>query len=149
MSASLTGIIIFTAEVIAGAYAYWYAFKPYKPPDEPEPEPEDDALDAITLRDKLNAVTEKMNHLADLDDMLLDLQACKPDKLLKAFKMEWMSEGGNSRSMDFMADGKNMDTKNLKQLAMQRRDELNEEIISDLQEICGELWELDEDSPAE
>lgn len=101
---------------------------------------EENTIDAIECRDLVNEIAAKIAKLEKIDDMIIDLRVCKPGELHKGFRMEWMSEKGEQHSLDFMADGKNIDTENLLRLAYQRRDELNEDIINDLLKLCKFMY---------
>ena len=96
-----------------------------KQQDDEEP-PE--RFDAAMLAKEVDALNRKMQKLEQLDDMIIDLRMCKPSEYQRAFRMEWMSAAGKNNSFEFMADGSNMSTQCLLEMAYQEREELNEDI---------------------
>ena len=96
-----------------------------KPHEEEEP-PE--MFDAAMLSKEVDALNRKMQKLEQLDEMMIDLRLCKPAEVQRAFRMEWMGTAGKNNSFDFMADGENVSTKCLLEMASQEREELNEDI---------------------
>ena len=93
-------------------------------------EPEEDEIslyDSKQLQDEVHALNEKMNRLAELDNMIIDLRLCKPAEVMRNFRMEWEGSGRN-HALDFMADGQSASSEHLMQLAIEERAQINEEI---------------------
>jgi hypothetical protein len=94
------------------------------PEEEEAPEP----INALRLEGEVEALHRKMQKLRQLDEMIIDLRLCRPAAVQKAFRMEWMSAAGQNHTFDFFADGENLSTAYLLELAIAERAEVNQEI---------------------
>jgi hypothetical protein len=109
--------------IVLIAVIYWGYCITHK--DEPE---EIDFFDSRDLQEEVHVLNEKMNRLAELDNMLIELNLCKPSEALRAFRMEWQGVAGKSHGIDFMADGESDSSQHRVELAITERNELNAEI---------------------
>ena len=131
-----TGVIemIIPAILVSGYILLAVSMSRRKPQEEEEP-PE--RFDAAMLAKEVEALNRKMQKLQQLDEMIIDLRLCKPAEMQKAFRMEWMSTGGKNNSFEFMADGSNMSTHCLLEMAYQEREELNADIQRRIHDLCA------------
>jgi hypothetical protein len=93
-------------------------------------EDEDDQIDFFNSRelaDDVEALHERMKRLQELDNMLQDIQLCRPSEALRAFRMEWQGVAKN-HSVEFMADGQSDTSAIMMELAEAEREQLNDEI---------------------
>ena len=63
------------------------------------------------------------------DDMIIELQLCKPSEVLKSFRTEWIGTTGTNHSFDFLADGESQTSERLMELATVERERLNAHIV--------------------
>lgn len=99
-------------------------------------------FDAAVFAEDIAKLNQRVSELKHIDEMIVDLKLCKPSEVHKYFRMEWMSDDGNNRAIDFMADGQNDTTYDILNMAVMRRAELNQEIadmICDLYENAIEM----------
>lgn len=85
-------------------------------------------FDTADLQKEILLLHEAAKRLDDLDTLIIDLRLCRPSETVRAFRMEWQSVSGQAHSFDFMADGEDVTTGCLLEMAERERDELNEEI---------------------
>ena len=93
-------------------------------------EEEEDKIDFFNSRelaDDVEALHERMKRLQELDNMLQDIQLCRPSEALRAFRMEWQGVAKN-HSVEFMADGQSDTSALMMELAEAEREQLNDEI---------------------
>ena len=103
------------------------AYVVYKVMHKEEPE-QIDFFDSRDLQEEVHTLNEKMNRLAELDNMIIELNLCKPSEALRAFRMEWQSTAGSDHRIDIMADGESDSSEFLRELAIAERNQLNAEI---------------------
>ena len=108
--------------------AFWvviiYAGYKLTHPDEDE---DMDFFNSKELQDDIEVLHKRMQRLAELDNMMMDLQLCRPSEVLRAFRMEWQGIAKN-HAVDFMADGQSDTSEILMQLAQTEREQINDEI---------------------
>lgn len=126
--------------LVAGyiALAVWLRNKQQSKGDE-----ESAMFDSALLAKEVEALSRKMQKLQQLDEMIIDLRLCKPAEVQRAFRMEWMGAAGKNHSFDFMADGSNLSTQHLLELAIAQREELNADIKARIFDLYAKACELD------
>lgn len=92
-----------------------------------EEEEQIDFFNSRELADDVEALHERMKRLQELDNMLQDIQLCRPSEALRAFRMEWQGVAKN-HSVEFMADGQSDTSALMMELAESEREQLNDEI---------------------
>lgn len=120
--------------------AFMAAKKKASAEDEEEIEP---GFDSADLAKEVEGIAKKMRELEQLDEMIIDLRLCKPAEVQRAFRMEWMGTAGKNHSFDFMADGSNLSTQHLLELAIAQREELNADIKARIFDLYAKACELD------
>ena len=95
-------------------------------------------VDSAMLEKEISDLYSAMSRLKQLDDMIIDIRLCKPAESQRAFKMEWMSTAGQSHALEFMADGDNISTECLLELAVAEREEVN----ADIQQRIFDLYRM-------
>lgn len=109
-------------------------------------------FDGELLRRDITKLYELSQEMKQVDEMLIDLRICKPAEAEKYFRVDWMSTAGENRTLDFIADGENLTTEKLTEIAMERRDELNQEIadaICDLYQAAIDMDDVTSDEGSE
>ncbi len=108
--------------------AFWVAiiYAGYKLTHQDEDE-DLDFFNSKELADDVEALHERMKRLQELDNMLQDIQLCRPSEALRAFRMEWQGVAKN-HSVEFMADGQSDTSALMMELAEAEREQLNDEI---------------------
>lgn len=111
---------------------------------QPEEEEEESAMfDSAMLSKEVEALSRKMSKLQQLDEMIIDLRLCKPAEAQRAFRMEWMSAAGKNNAFEFMADGSNLSTQYLLELAIAEREEVNADIQRRIYDLYQRACALD------
>ena len=131
------GIIILIADIIIAYAVYRMMHK-----DKEEPPDEIGMCNSMLLQRDIQELAAKTEQLEALDNMIIDLQLCRPSEVIRAFRMEWQSTGGKDYDFEFLADGQNASTEYLMQLAREEREQLNAEIaarITDLYQKASRL----------
>lgn len=90
-------------------------------------------FDGELLRQEIARLYDLSQEMQQVDEMLIDLKVCRPAEAEKYFRVDWMSASGENRALDFIADGENLTTEKLTEIAMERRDILNQAIAD---KIC-------------
>ena len=100
-------------------------------------------FDGELLRRDITKLYELSQEMKQVDEMLIDLRVCKPAEAEKYFRVDWMSTAGENRTLDFIADGENLTTEKLTEIAMDRRDELNQEIADAICDLYQAAIDMD------
>lgn len=95
---------------------------------------EESGFDAELLRSDISKLYALSQEMKQVDEMLIDLKVCRPTEAEKYFRVDWMSAAGENHTLDFIADGENITTEKLTDIAQDRREVLNKEIAD---KICG------------
>lgn len=103
-------------------------------------------FDGELLRRDITKLYELSQEMKQVDEMLIDLRVCKPAEAEKYFRVDWMSTAGENRTLDFIADGENLTTEKLTEIAMDRRDELNQEIADAICDLYQAAIDMDFDT---
>lgn len=101
-------------------------------------------FDGELLRKDIAKLYELSQEMQQVDEMLIDLRVCKPAEAEKYFRVDWMSTAGENRTLDFIADGENLTTEKLTEIAMERRDELNQEIADAICDLYQAAIDMDD-----
>ena len=101
-------------------------------------------FDGELLRRDITKLYELSQEMEQVDEMLIDLRVCKPAEAEKYFRVDWMSTAGENRTLDFIADGENLTTEKLTEIAMDRRDELNQEIADAICDLYQAAIDMDD-----
>lgn len=101
-------------------------------------------FDGELLRKDIAKLYELSKEMKQVDEMLIDLRVCKPAEAEKYFRVDWMSASGENRALDFIADGENLTTEKLTEIAMERRDELNQEIADAICDLYQAAIDMDD-----
>lgn len=101
-------------------------------------------FDGELLRRDITKLYELSQEMKQVDEMLIDLRVCKPAEAEKYFRVDWMSTAGENRTLDFIADGENLTTEKLTEIAMDRRDELNQEIADAICDLYQAAIDMDD-----
>jgi hypothetical protein len=120
---AVIGAIIVVCYIVFGRYL----FKRYTERESEDGESLD--YDAVQMRLEVKQLYDDMEHLQELDEMMIDLRLCKPEEMQRSFRMEWQSLSGKNHRFDFWADGENQSTDYLLGLAQSERDSLNDVIM--------------------
>lgn len=91
-------------------------------------EEEAEEFDAELIRPDIVKLYGLSQEMKQVDEMLIDLNVCRPAEVEKYFRIDWMSAGGENHTLDFLADGENLTTEKLTEIAQERREMLNQEI---------------------
>lgn len=89
---------------------------------------QEDIADTSVLADQVKLLNEKMLELEAVDNMIIDIRLCVPGEYARSFRVEWLSDSGNNKSVDFLTDGSNVSSDYLLEMALSKRNELNQEI---------------------
>lgn len=103
-------------------------------------------FDAELLRQEIARLYDLSEEMRQVDEMLIDLKVCRPAEAEKYFRVDWMSSAGENHALDFIADGQNLTTEKLTEIAMERRDELNQEIADAICDLYQAAIEMDFDA---
>lgn len=109
-------------------------------------------FDGELLRKDIAKLYDLSQEMQQVDEMLIDLRVCRPAEAEKYFRVDWMSASGENRALDFIADGENLTTEKLTEIAMERRDELNQAIadaICDLYQAAIDMADGTSDEGSE
>lgn len=101
-------------------------------------------FDGELLRKDIARLYDLSQEMEQVDEMLIDLRVCKPAEAEKYFRVDWMSASGENRALDFIADGENLTTEKLTEIAMERRDELNQAIADAICDIYQAAIDMDD-----
>lgn len=101
-------------------------------------------FDGELLRMDITKLYELSQEMKQVDEMLIDLRVCKPAEAEKYFRVDWMSTAGENRTLDFIADGENLTTEKLTEIAMDRRDELNQKIADAICDLYQAAIDMDD-----
>lgn len=101
-------------------------------------------FDGEMLRKDIAKLYELSQEMEQVDEMLIDLRVCKPAEAEKYFRVDWMSASGENRALDFIADGENLTTEKLTEIAMERRDELNQAIADAICDLYQAAIDMDD-----
>lgn len=101
-------------------------------------------FDGELLRKDIAKLYELSKEMKQVDEMLIDLRVCKPAEAEKYFRVDWMSASGENRALDFIADGENLTTEKLTEIAMERRDELNQAIADAICDLYQAAIDMDD-----
>lgn len=101
-------------------------------------------FDGELLRRDITKLYELSQEMKQVDEMLIDLRVCKPAEAEKYFRVDWMSTAGENRTLDFIADGENLTTEKLSEIAMERRDELNQAIADAICDLYQAAIDMDD-----
>lgn len=93
----------------------------------PEEDEDLNFFNSKELQDDIEVLHQRIQRLAELDNMMMDLQLCRPSEALRAFRMEWQGVAKN-HSVEFMADGQSDTSALMMELAEAEREQLNDEI---------------------
>lgn len=102
--------------------------------------------DTAPLAEPVRELSVLMQHLADLDTMLLDVKSCKAGELHRAFSFRWMSGGNTNKELSILTDGKNGSSTALIIAAEDERERTNKAIIAKVYEISEQLYQLQQDA---
>lgn len=100
-------------------------------------------FDGELLRHEIARLYDLSQEMQQVDEMLIDLKVCRPAEAEKYFRVDWMSTAGENRTLDFIADGENLTTEKLTEIAMERRDELNQEIADAICDLYQAAIDMD------
>ncbi len=100
-------------------------------------------FDGELLRKDIAKLYDLSQEMEQVDEMLIDLRVCKPAEAEKYFRVDWMSASGENRNLDFIADGENLTTEKLTEIAMERRDELNQAIADAICDLYQAAIDMD------
>lgn len=100
-------------------------------------------FDGELLRKDIAKLYDLSQEMEQVDEMLIDLRVCRPAEAEKYFRVDWMSTAGENRTLDFIADGENLTTEKLTEIAMERRDELNQEIADAICDLYQAAIDMD------
>lgn len=100
-------------------------------------------FDGELLRKDIAKLYDLSQEMQQVDEMLIDLRVCKPAEAEKYFRVDWMSASGENRALDFIADGENLTTEKLTEIAMERRDELNQAIADAICDLYQAAIDMD------
>ena len=103
-------------------------------------------FDGELLRQEIARLYDLSQEMQQVDEMLIDLKVCRPAEMEKFFRIDWMSTACENRSLDFIADGENSTTERLTEIAMERRDELNQEIADAICDLYQAAIDMDFDA---
>jgi hypothetical protein len=103
-------------------------------------------FDGELLRKDIARLYDLSQEMEQVDEMLIDLRVCKPAEAEKYFRVDWMSASGENRALDFIADGENLTTEKLTEIAMERRDELNQAIADAICDLYQAAIDMDFDT---
>lgn len=101
-------------------------------------------FDGELLRKEIARLYDLSQEMEQVDEMLIDLRVCKPAEAEKYFRVDWMSASGENRALDFIADGENLTTEKLTEIAMERRDELNQAIADKICDLYQAAIDMDD-----
>lgn len=101
-------------------------------------------FDGELLRQEIARLYDLSQEMQQVDEMLIDLKVCRPAEAEKYFRVDWMSASGENRALDFIADGENLTTEKLTEIAMERRDELNQEIADAICDLYQAAIDMDD-----
>lgn len=101
-------------------------------------------FDGELLRQEIARLYDLSQEMQQVDEMLIDLRVCKPAEAEKYFRVDWMSTAGENRTLDFIADGENLTTEKLTEIAMERRDELNQAIADAICDLYQAAIDMDD-----
>lgn len=101
-------------------------------------------FDGELLRQEITRLYDLSQEMQQVDEMLIDLRVCKPAEAEKYFRVDWMSASGENRALDFIADGENLTTEKLTEIAMERRDELNQKIADAICDLYQAAIDMDD-----
>jgi hypothetical protein len=101
-------------------------------------------FDGELLRQEIARLYDLSQEMEQVDEMLIDLRVCKPAEAEKYFRVDWMSTAGENRTLDFIADGENLTTEKLTEIAMERRDELNQAIADAICDLYQAAIDMDD-----
>lgn len=101
-------------------------------------------FDGELLRKEIARLYDLSQEMKQVDEMLIDLRVCKPAEAEKYFRVDWMSTAGENRTLDFIADGENLTTEKLTEIAMERRDELNQKIADAICDLYQAAIDMDD-----
>lgn len=101
-------------------------------------------FDGELLRKDIARLYDLSQEMKQVDEMLIDLRVCKPAEAEKYFRVDWMSTAGENRTLDFIADGENLTTEKLTEIAMERRDELNQAIADAICDLYQAAIDMDD-----
>lgn len=108
--------------------------------EQEEPEP---LIDSAALIAEIERLHRRAQELAQLDDMIIDIRLCDPEKVQRGFRISWQSTSGAAHEYDVMADGKSVGTARLLEMAAAERAEVNEEIISLIYDLYARACAID------
>lgn len=100
-------------------------------------------FDGELLRKDIAKLYDLSQEMEQVDEMLIDLRVCRPAEAEKYFRVDWMSASGENRALDFIADGENLTTEKLTEIAMERRDELNQQIADAICDLYQAAIDMD------
>lgn len=101
-------------------------------------------FDGELLRNDIAKLYDLSQEMEQVDEMLIDLKVCRPAEAEKYFRVDWMSTAGENRTLDFIADGENLTTEKLTEIAMERRDELNQKIADAICDLYQAAIDMDD-----
>lgn len=107
-------------------------------PEEPEP-----LIDSAALIAEIERLHRRAQELAQLDDMIIDIRLCDPEKVQRGFRISWQSTSGSQHEYDMIADGRTVGTAKLLEMAAAERAEVNAEIIQLIYDLYVRACEID------
>lgn len=110
----------------------------------PEPETDPDPLiDSAALIAEIERLHRRAQELAQLDDMIIDIRLCDPERVQRAFRVSWQSTSGTDHEYDVIADGQTVGTASLLEMAAAERADLNAEIIQLIFDLYARACAID------
>lgn len=103
-------------------------------------------FDGELLRQEIARLYDLSQEMQQVDEMLIDLKVCRPAEAEKFFRVDWLSSSGENRAIDFLADGENITTEKLTEIAIERRDELNQKIADAICDLYQAAIDMDFDA---
>lgn len=64
-------------------------------------------VDIAPLTDKIERLAAMARHVSEIDEMLLDVRSCKEGELIRMFRLDWLGDRKQNKSIELAATGKN------------------------------------------
>ncbi len=122
--ASLIYIIILFA-------AFYKAFK--RIPRSREPSETDYSYQSIS--DQLEKVNEVKERLDKIEQLLTDIEICKPNEYEKSITISWMSTNGKTEKYDLWINGKDITSEKLHDLSISERKKLRSLLQTEIEKL--------------
>lgn len=131
---------MFAVLIAAGCMAALIAAVLRQRNEEQEPET---LIDSAALIAEIERLHRRAQELAQLDDMIIDIRLCDPEKVQRGFRISWQSTSGAAHEYDVIADGQSVGTARLLEMAAAEREEINAEIISLIYDLYARACAID------